>query len=128
MRRFWLLIVFIFLAVSVTFGQFAVIDVARNAPADFPSDGCSLFPEGNYGECCVIHDREYYRGGSFKERRASDKRLYRCVRSKKGWHNEIVAPVMYLGVRVFGVSFLPTSFRWGFGQKKASIRRPSSDR
>ena len=87
-------------------------------PADFRGNGCSLFPDGNYRECCDIHDLDYFRGGSFRERRRSDKRLYRCVRSKKGWHNELAAPVMYLGVRVFGMSILPTPFRWGFGQKK----------
>lgn len=87
-------------------------------PADFRGDGCSWFPDGNYRECCEIHDAEYFRGGSFSERRQSDKRLYRCVRSKKGWRNEIAAPMMYLGVRVFGASILPTPFRWGFGQKK----------
>jgi hypothetical protein len=25
---------------------------------------------------------------------------------------------MYIGVRVFGVSWLPTRFRWGFGKKR----------
>lgn len=87
-------------------------------PPDFRSDGCSLFPDGNYRECCELHDLDYFRGGSFRERRQSDKRLYRCVRAKKGWKNEIAAPMMYLGVRVFGGSLIPTPFRWGFGQKK----------
>ena len=87
-------------------------------PADFTGDGCTLFPDGNYRECCYRHDLDYFRGGTEKERRDSDKRLYRCVRSKKGWQNEIAAPLMLFGVRVFGVSFLPTPFRWGFGQKR----------
>ncbi|MGD9630532.1 MAG: hypothetical protein AB7V18_14925 [Pyrinomonadaceae bacterium] len=87
-------------------------------PADFVGDGCTLFPDGNYRECCYRHDLDYFRGGSSKERRRSDIRLYRCVRQKKGWHNEIAAPIMFLGVRIFGVPLLPTSFRWGFGQKK----------
>ncbi|HQU91394.1 MAG TPA: hypothetical protein PLK77_03815 [Pyrinomonadaceae bacterium] len=87
-------------------------------PADFRSDGCTYFPDGNYRECCEIHDAEYFRGGAFRERRQSDKRLYRCVRSKKGWRNEIAAPMMYLGVRVFGASILPMPFRWGFGQPR----------
>ena len=26
--------------------------------------------------------------------------------------------MMWLGVRVFGASFLPTPFRWGFGKRK----------
>lgn len=87
-------------------------------PADFKGDGCTLFPDGNYRECCDRHDRDYYRGGTAEERKESDKRLYRCVRGKKGWQNELAAPVMYVGVRMFGVPLLPTPFRWGFGQKK----------
>lgn len=87
-------------------------------PADFKGDGCTLFPDGNYRECCYLHDLDYFRGGASKERKESDKRLYRCVRSKKGWKNEIAAPIMFFGVRIFGSPRLPTPFRWGFGQKK----------
>ncbi len=84
-------------------------------PADFKSDGCSLFPDGNYRECCVEHDKAYYVGGSLKERRAADKELYGCVRSKG--NSKFLSSIMYIGVRVGGVSFLPTPFRWGFGNK-----------
>ena len=87
-------------------------------PADFTGDGCTLFPDGNYRECCYRHDLDYFRGGTETERHESDKRLYRCVRSMKGWKNEIAAALMLFGVRVFGVSFLSTPFRWGFGQRK----------
>ena len=37
-----------------------------------------------------------------------------CVRGKG---HKYLAPLMYLAVRVGGVSWLPTPFRWGFGQK-----------
>lgn len=88
----------------------------RVMPADFRSDNCTLFPNGNYADCCVEHDKDYYFGGSLKERRASDKRLRDCVKSKgKGWKRNFLANVMYIGVRIGGVSFLPTRFRWGFG-------------
>lgn len=87
-------------------------------PSDFKSDGCSLFPDGNYRACCVEHDKDYYFGGSGAERKASDKRLYKCVKATRGWQNKLAAPIMWIGVRTLGVSFLPTSFRWGFGQKK----------
>ena len=89
---------------------------AVELPLGFKTDGCSMFPDGNYRDCCVAHDVDYYKGG--KGRRASDKRLYRCVKSKKGWQNKFIAPLMYIGVRVGGVSFLPTPFRWGFGRKR----------
>lgn len=90
----------------------------REVPADFKSDGCSLFPDRNYRDCCVEHDKDYYFGGSSKERRQSDNRLYSCVRKTAGWQNKFIAPVMWLGVRVLGVSFLPTPYRWGFGKPK----------
>lgn len=92
-------------------------------PADFKSDNCTFFPDGNYCDCCVAHDRDYYKGGSWKERRRSDNRLYRCVKSKKGWQNKFIAPVMWVGVRVFGTSILPTKFRWGFGKDRKKKKR-----
>lgn len=92
----------------------------RVMPADFKSDSCTLFPDGNYCECCVEHDKDYYFGGTEKERRASDRRLYRCVKQK----NKFVAGLMYLGVRIGGVSWLPTPFRWGFGKKKPVVKAP----
>ncbi|MBL8180353.1 MAG: hypothetical protein JNL64_01945 [Blastocatellia bacterium] len=102
--------------VSVT--TFPQTSQTRVMPPDFNSDNCTLFPDGNYCECCVEHDKDYYFGGTEKERRASDKRLYRCVKQK----NKFVAGIMYLGVRIGGVSWLPTPFRWGFGKKK--IKQP----
>ena len=95
---------------------FAQSETGEMPPAT--SDGCSLFPDGNYRDCCVEHDKDYYKGGSCRERSESDKRLYRCVKSKKGWQNKIIAPIIWIGVRIGGVSFLPTPFRWGFGKKK----------
>ena len=98
----------------------------RTMPADFKSDKCSLFPDGDYCDCCVEHDKAYFFGGSFKERRHADIKLYKCVRAKKGFHHKIIAPLMYVGVRIGGVSWLPTSFRWGFGKtKKAKIKNTS---
>ena len=90
----------------------------EDVPADFETDKCTFFPDGNYADCCVAHDKDYYKGGTCKERRVSDDRLYRCVKGKKGWKNKVLAPIMWVGVRVMGVSFLPTPFRWGFGRKK----------
>ena len=126
-----------FFSVSVASQETEIVQSVENesdsqkieVPEDFKSDGCSLFPDGNYRDCCVVHDKDYYKGGSCKERSESDKRLYRCVKNKKGWYNKIVAPVMWIGVRIGGVSFLPTPFRWGFGkdrQKKAKKRKNKS--
>ena len=88
-------------------------------PATFKSDGCSLFPDGDYRDCCVEHDKTYYVGGNWKQRWRADKKLFKCVARKKGFEHKIIAPLMWLGVRVGGVSWLPTSFRWGFGRVKS---------
>ena len=87
--------------------------VLTEAPANFVRDGCSLFPDGDYADCCQAHDRDYYRGGTKAERKASDKRLEQCVRAKG---HKFLSKMIYLGVRIGGVPWLPTSFRWGFGR------------
>ena len=87
-------------------------------PDDYESDGCTMFPDMDFRDCCVAHDRDYFKGGSSKERRKSDDRLYRCIKNKGRWYHKILAPMVWVGVRVGGVGFLPTPFRWGFGRNK----------
>jgi hypothetical protein len=96
-------------------------------PTTFRSDGCTGFPDGAYCDCCFEHDKDYFFGGSSKQRWRSDKRLYKCVKSKPGWHHKLIAPVMWLGVRIGGVGFLPTPFRWGFGRSKKLTVKPPYD-
>jgi hypothetical protein len=108
-------LVYIFV-VCLLFGTgSAQVGSTSGIPTDFKSDGCSMFPDGNYRDCCVEHDKTYFIGGSLKERRAADKELYRCVRSKG--NGKLLSSMIWIGVRVGGVSFLPTPFRWGFGHK-----------
>jgi hypothetical protein len=83
-------------------------------PADFESDGCSWFPDGDYRNCCVQHDKQYYFGGTKEERKSADRQLSTCVRAKG---HRFLAPMMYLGVRLGGGAWLPTPFRWGFGNE-----------
>ena len=94
----------------------------ETVPANFGSGGCSLFPDGNYIDCCTAHDKAYYFGGSWKERLKADNVLFKCVAAKKGWWHKPLAVMMWSGVRIGGVSWLPTSFRWGFGRNK--LRKP----
>lgn len=113
--------------ITVLLCLFSLAVVAQNKPtaaaktisATFKSDGCSLFPDGGYRDCCVAHDNTYYFGGSWTERWQADKKLFKCVAGKKGFQHKIIASVMWLGVRAGGVSWLPTRFRWGFGRKKS---------
>jgi hypothetical protein len=126
MNRF---IVAALLLISLTAGVFGqikpatAVNLAKAVPANFKSDGCTWFPDGDYRDCCVAHDLDYFKGGSLRERWRSDKRLFQCVVNKKGWWHKIIAPLMWAGVRVGGVSFLPTPFRWGFGRQKDKSRK-----
>ncbi len=81
-------------------------------PNDFKSDGCSLFPDGDWVECCVVHDFAYWIGGTRGERKNADATLRQCVVDKG---HPKTAGLMYYGVRLGGVWWLPTPFRWGFG-------------
>ncbi|MGI9035990.1 MAG: hypothetical protein ACR2GD_08125 [Pyrinomonadaceae bacterium] len=91
---------------------------AQTFPVNFKSDGCSLFPNGDYLDCCVQHDLAYFKGGSWTQRWRADGQLKECVAAKDGWWHKPLSLVMWSGVRIGGVPFLPTKFRWGFGQKK----------
>ncbi|NKB76274.1 MAG: hypothetical protein GKR96_04345 [Gammaproteobacteria bacterium] len=75
-------------------------------------DGCSLVPDFGFGDCCDTHDIVYWRGGSPRMRQAADRELRQCIREKG---NPLLSELYYLGVRVGGVSWLPTPWRWGFG-------------
>jgi hypothetical protein len=92
-------------------------DVDTSIPAGFESDGCSLFPDGDYRDCCVQHDLAYFSGGSWKARWRADDQLRKCVAGKRGLQHRPLSFLMWLGVRVGGVPWLPTPFRWGFGRK-----------
>ncbi len=84
----------------------------------FSTDGCSMFPEGTlehkdlWLNCCLEHDIAYWKGGTYKERKAADLRLRECV-AEVG--EPAIAELMLKGVRVGGSPYWPTSFRWGYG-------------
>ena len=113
MRQIAALLLIGLLSPGLSLSQEAKTDRHQYPPPDYVSDGCSLWPDGDYRDCCVAHDREYYCGGTRAERKAADRQLYRCVRANG---NKYLSRMMWLGVRIGGVGFLPTPFRWGFGQ------------
>jgi len=59
-----------------------------------------MFPEGNWGSCCKLHDRRYE--NKRLTRKQADELLYRCVVRK---HSRFIATIMWLGVRMFGWYF-----------------------
>ncbi|MDY6882048.1 MAG: hypothetical protein V2J25_11065 [Desulfatiglans sp.] len=81
-------------------------------PKTFKTDGCSICPDHDWVECCIEHDLAYWMGGTREERKEADIRLKECV-GEKG--HVISGHIMYWGVRIGGVWWLPTPFRWGFG-------------
>jgi hypothetical protein len=78
----------------------------------FKSDGCSFFFNGNWKKCCIEHDKKYWKGGTRTERKKADIELMKCVLLNG---HPFIAFIMYVGVRIGGLSILPTPFRWGFG-------------
>lgn len=93
------------------------IDTAA-ALKPFSSDGCSLFPDGNWQHqtlwqsCCLKHDYDYWKGGTEAQRQSSDKALKQCV-IELG--EAEIAELMLTGVRAGGGPYWPTPYRWGYG-------------
>ena len=86
----------------------AAPDCPEQPPRPFRSDGCSMWPDGDWGHCCVRHDEVYWCGGTPQQRKEADIALRACVGGAMGY-------VMYWGVRFGGHPIFPTGFRWGFG-------------
>ena len=95
-----------------------LVQSAPIALADFTTDGCSLFPDGTPAQpklwchCCVEHDKAYWAGGTESERSDADLALKVCVQTLG---RTKTAEIIWLGVRVGGSPYLPTSFRWSYG-------------
>ena len=85
----------------------------------FSSDGCSLFPnsslisEEDWCECCFLHDVSYWRGGTEQERLAADLQLKQCV--FQATNDQVLADIMFRGVRFGGSPYFYNWYRWGYG-------------
>ena len=62
--------------------------------------------------CCEIHYKPYWQGGTKSQRLIADEALSQCV-AKVGQPK--IAKLMLAGVRVGGSPYWPTNFRWGYG-------------
>lgn len=87
---------------------------AKDDIAPFTTDGCSMWPDENYGGCCVEHDKAYHKGGTKEQRLEADIKLMQCVAAK---HSTWMARLMFIGICFGGVPYLPLSWRWGYGYK-----------
>lgn len=90
----------------------------------FTTDGCSggmtaiwkiLFNKvPPWNDCCIEHDKQYWKGGTAEERKLADLHLA-CGVAQNGY--PLWASIMYVAVRVGGHPFLPLPWRWGYGWK-----------
>lgn len=79
----------------------------------FISDGCSRFPDADWYDCCLAHDVAYWLGGDESLRLQADETLMQCVVDAG---HPMIAEMMFAGVRVGGVPYFATPYRWGYGQ------------
>ncbi len=91
-------------------------------PHPFTTDGCSggmtilwnkfFGCDPPWNDLCEQHDKHYWRGGTRAQRRKADAELRDGV-AARGYH--VWAWLIWAGVRVGGVPWLPTSWRWAYG-------------
>ena len=87
----------------------------------FKSDGCSASLDLDQLWSCVVHDWEYWQGGTVWEKIKSDWKFAKDIwTTSKYWYT---APHRFLGVTIFGW-FPNPKFRWGFGWKYPRYRAP----
>ena len=99
------------------------------------SDGCSGGMSASYAkmpqairkrfgetlpwrECCVVHDRAYYYGGTREEKQAADEALKQCVARTLDDKllGRLLGPTMQIAVSIGGLPYFATSYRWGYGK------------
>ena len=75
---------------------------------EFKSDGCSMWPDGNYRDCCVQHDYNAYIGIPDKQ---ADIELFQCVAEQD---NTLMAAIMIIGLFLFRPCYriIKKALRW----------------
>ena len=101
----------------------------KNEITPFKTDGCSYFPDGTlknnnaWLNCCIEHDKAYWKGGTKQEKKIADEILKQCV-SNQGYPN--IAKLMFIGVDIGGDAKYNTSYKWGYGWKINHYYEPLS--
>lgn len=101
-------------------GEFTSVQQPVSA---YTSDGCSVFPDGTWLECCVEHDIKYWCGGPLDRRLAADRALKQCVAAKS---KPAAAELVFLGTRLGGWPRIPFGWRWGYGHPWPHREDPES--
>lgn len=84
----------------------------------FRHDKCTFFFEGNWEECCIVHDFLYWIGGTSEQRKEADTLLRKCIQLKGGLGNAIVSWLVYFAVRIFGNPNWPGKKTWAWGKEE----------
>lgn len=92
---------------------FSFFDVFLAQQKEFQTDRCTLFVDGSWEQCCVDHDKQYWQGGSQKERHMADAIFGDCI--YRITDNKALSIAMYGVARVGGVPFIAVPWRWGYG-------------
>ncbi len=108
------------MCIVIAFGLFfwymvahTMYDVAKEKQNTFVSDGCTMFVDRSWGACCIEHDRAYWQGGSMDTRQIVDEKFKDCMYKKT--QSKILSIASYVVVRMGGVPYLATPWRWGYG-------------
>lgn len=97
----------------------------RGFPAGVPTipfftDGCTAWPDKVVHQCCVVHDMDYWCGGSREDRKLADSRLRECAEAIYGEESgPFLGWMLEAGATAGGSPHLRTSWRWGFGHDYA---------
>lgn len=86
----------------------------ENTLRSFTTEGCSVIPDFQMTDCCILHDLAYWKGGSSEDRLKADQDLASCVAEKS---NSLFGSMFYLGVRLGGSPDYLTGYHWGYGWK-----------
>lgn len=96
------------------------IPVEQILPPDFITDGCTVwFNTGAFKNCCVQHDLDYYNRQGWQARLQADNRLFMCV-ANSGFGYKLTAPIMWVGVRIFGSPWFPIHRKRRYAVKKTN--------
>lgn len=88
-------------------------------PTTFESDGCSGVPDGPHSDpqrwraACVKHDHSYWAGGNHRDRLVADQKLKVAIK-ESGY--PLTSEIYFIGTRFGGSPYLPSTWRWDFGQ------------
>lgn len=104
-----LIVHFATLFMSVLFTRYNTSVIAQYP---YATDGCTLYVDGDYTDCCEAHDRAYWQWGPIYKKLLADANLYACIAEK--WHN-FRENWMFAWVLFGWNPGIPTAFRWGFG-------------